>query len=264
MVIAMPEIQYLDEALSLVQKCTTKQIKAVLRAKQDNEYVRLSAPRKEDLIQKNLRDALTSGAVPMTDVFRLIQDSEENGDQHISYWRIPPKLREMLEFEPVAMRLFGEKWKQTVSKFPSLTLKPESYVVSDFRSVAGKPLDWVLKIYGQASINEAVGKLQPGENGSLWQEYKVISLRSVLVVRRNGADLLEIRVQRDGSRRRVEKWYETVWTILQPVILQQQLPTWDLTKVIRNLILDCEGPRRALQLSRCRCVRQRCRCPLQP
>jgi len=70
----------LDEILKLVENlCTAEQIKDLLRKRKGDEHVRISAETKEDLCQRNLRDAIRAKAVDLTEVFDLIRDAEENG-----------------------------------------------------------------------------------------------------------------------------------------------------------------------------------------
>ena len=76
----MAETTELDEALKLVlEMCTVDQIKGVLRARKDDDAVRLTAENKTFLVERNLRDAVVGGAVKLAAVFDLIQNSEENG-----------------------------------------------------------------------------------------------------------------------------------------------------------------------------------------
>jgi hypothetical protein len=63
----------LKDALALVgELCTTDQIKDVLRRRKGEDRVRLTAETKEDLVQRNLREAVEARAVGLDDVFELI------------------------------------------------------------------------------------------------------------------------------------------------------------------------------------------------
>ena len=86
----------LKDALLLVgELSTTDQIKEVLRRRKGEDGVRLTAETKEDLVRRNLREAVEAKAVGLDDVFELIRSGEENGNQHIFYYR--PKVRRIAE-----------------------------------------------------------------------------------------------------------------------------------------------------------------------
>jgi len=124
----------LDEVLSLVEKlCTAEQVKDLLRTRKGDENIRISAEDKEQLIRRNLRTAVESKTIEIKKVFALIADSEENGNQHVYYYRAPQKLAEILTFEHVARQIFGVSWEKAVTGFPSIRLKPDGYKISDFR-----------------------------------------------------------------------------------------------------------------------------------
>ena len=119
----------------------------------------VSAETKRDLVQRNLREAVDAKVIEISEVFDLIRRSEENGNQHIFYFRpLTKKLAAALTFDEVGQRLWGNNWKKTNAEFPSVRLTPEDYRYSDFRLVSSrKPNDWVLKIYGHKTILRATG-----------------------------------------------------------------------------------------------------------
>jgi hypothetical protein len=232
----------LDEALSLVEKlCTGDQVRGLLRTKKGDENVRISAEDKEDLVRKNLRNAVESKAIEIEKVYGLIQDSEENGNQHIFYYRTGQKLADALTFDHVAKQIWGASWNKAVAEFPSIRLKPDSYKISDFRPFsARKPKDWILKIYGQKTIMQPSGKTDTDTDGSVWRQYVPENLRIVLSARWNSPDLLEIRVQRNESRKRIEEWYKQVWSMLSPAMAKDQFKAWELKTTMRNIALEAE------------------------
>jgi hypothetical protein len=230
----------LNEALILIEKCTGEQVTKVLRKYKDTRRVKITADNKEDLIRKNLRCAVQDGIVTKADIFDLIRESEENGSQHIWYFRPKRGLAHLFEANAVAERLFGPTWQIQVAAYPSLYLKPEDYVISDFRTSARKPKDWYIKIYGHATLQKATGNRDPRENGVFWLEYQTVPLRTVILVRWNSPDLLEIRVQRDESRKRVERWLDTAWKFLRPAFLREQFTPWSLEQTLGNLVQESE------------------------
>lgn len=149
---------------------------------------------------------------------------------------------ESLRFETVAQKLWGPDWEKTLASFPLVKLKPNDYKYSDFRRIGErKPKDWILKIYGHSSIVRATGKVEHRANGSIWREFVEEPLRSVLLARWNNPDLLEIRVQRNESRRRVEEWHNTVWNMLKPAVLKEDFSAWILTKAMGKIVTEEES-----------------------
>ncbi len=233
----------LDEALNLVEKfCTADQIRALLRTKKGDENVRITAEDKEDLVHKNLRTAVESNVIDIGKLFDLIQEAEENGNQHVFYYRAPQKLADILTFEHVGRLILGKDWEDKVRKFPSIKLKPEGYAICDFRKFsARKPKDWMLKIYGQKTLLVASGKTKTDADGSIWKQLVPESLRIVISARWNSPDLLEIRVQRSDARKRVDEWHEVVWSTIKEAMNKGQFTPWDLTPAMRNIALDAEN-----------------------
>lgn len=239
----MATYKELDEALSLVENlCSTEQIANLLRRHKGTKNVRISAETKEDLVARNLRTAIEANALDIQEVFDLIRSSEENGNQHIFYWRpTNAKLANTLTLGHVAGQLWGSNWQKVVGTFPSIRLKPDDYKYSDFRAVSTrKPKDWMLKVYGHKTIVRATGKTKPEAPGVFWREFIEESLRIVLSARWNHPDLLEIRVQRNESRKRIEEWHKQVWTMLSPALVRTQFAEWPLSVPMRRITLDAE------------------------
>jgi hypothetical protein len=178
--------------------------------------------------------------VPLEDVWNLIRAAEENGGQHIYYYKLKANLQKFLHPDSVAERLFGGAWKKKLDSFPDISLKPEGYVVSDFRALKAKPLDWVYKIYGHTILIKPTGNTKPKENGRFWREYQDVPLRSVLVVRWNYPDLLEVRIQSDDSRKRTDDWQVVVWKHLQGALSKEQITPWSLSKALNKMVIDCK------------------------
>jgi hypothetical protein len=71
-----------DDTLALVyDHATTEQIQALLRTQKGHENVKITAENKDQVVYRNLRDAVDSRAIDIEKVFDLIRDSEENGSQ---------------------------------------------------------------------------------------------------------------------------------------------------------------------------------------
>ena len=234
----MSNYKELDETLSLVKNLATiEQIQALLRTRKGEENVRITANTIGELVDSNLRTAVEKRAIEIEKVFDLIRDAEENGNQHIFYYRVKSRdIADALSFEKLAPRMWGTGWKTKLADdFPTIKLKPNDYKISDFRQLPKKPRDWVLKIYGQATIERYTGDVKH-QGQFFWRKYVQEELRSVLIARWNSPDLLEIRVDRNDSRRRVERWHNIVWDKLNPHVVRSQFEPWELSIGMKNLI----------------------------
>lgn len=239
----MSNYKELDEALALVETlATTEQVQALLRTRKGDKNVRIGAENKNAVVFRNLREAVEKRAIDIEGVFNLIRDSEENGNQHIFYYKAKSKaIAEALSFDSLVPRLIGPKWKTILENdFPAIRLKPNDFKISDFRRHPSKPKDWIFKIYGQVTVEKSTGE-QQAEGDSLWRKFEFQSLRIVLMARWNSPDLLEIRVDRNDSRRRVEGWHNTVWDKLNPHVVRRQFEPWELSIGMKNLITKQAG-----------------------
>ncbi len=228
----------IEDILNLVfERCTTEQIQELLRTRKENNNVRISAENKTALIYKNLREAIDSRAIAIEKVFDLIRASEENGNQHVFYYKpTSPEIHELLRFETVANNLWGETWGQVVKEFPKMKLVPNDFQFSDFRSLTTKNQDWILKIYGHTEIEKFTGDIMYDANGIGWKKFVKKSLRIVLLVKWNSLGVLEIRVQRDESDKRIRTWHDLIWKLLKPAVQLEQFENWKFSDIINELI----------------------------
>lgn len=234
----MGDYKELDEALSLVETlATTEQIQNLLRTHKGHKNVRITAENKNEIVGRNLREAIDARAIDINEVFDLIRSSEENGNQHIFYYKVKSRaIADALAFDQLAPRMWGAKWqKRLEDEFPAIRLKPNDYKYSDFRQLPKKPKDWVLKIYGEATIERYTGDLKREEQ-FFWRKYENEQLRIVLLARWNSPDLLEIRVDRNDSRKRIEGWHNKVWEMLKPHVVRSQFESWELSDAMKSLI----------------------------
>lgn len=241
----MADYKELEEALALVkQLCTIEQIQSLLRTYKSSKDVRVSAENKDLLVDRNVREALESNVVKIGEVFDLIRSSEENGNQHIFYYKPKSKrIADDLTFDNVAERLWHGERKRILSEFPAIRLKPNDYRYSDFRVKPKRrdeknPKDWVLKVYGHALITRSTGEVEKRGEYSFWREYVEEPLRIVLLARWNYPDLLELRIQRNESRKRVDSWHNKLWEMLNPALIRSQFNEWSLEKAMGKLIRE--------------------------
>jgi hypothetical protein len=137
-----------DEVFTLVANmCTAEQIQAVLRLQKGAEGVRITAENKEELVRRNLRDAVEAKAITESQVFDLIRGAEENGRQHIFYFRCSKSYGSKLSLDLVSENLWGKNWVTKMS-FPRHELRHNDFVWADARAwnPEKKPRDWVLKV----------------------------------------------------------------------------------------------------------------------
>ncbi|MGA2001288.1 MAG: hypothetical protein ABSG52_14960 [Terriglobales bacterium] len=227
-----------DELFRLVELfATSEQVKQLLRLAKDHEAVRITAENKSDLIQRNLRSAVASKAITLDQVYGLVREAEENGGQHIFYFKPRNKtVAESMAFESVAKQLWGTDWQKKMS-FPNVKTAKNHFVYGDFRlwNPTKKPLDWMLKLYGHMQFERFTGE-EKQEDGGLWRLFVPEDLRIVLIARWNSPDLLELRVQRDQSRKRINSWLAEIWKMLGPALDKGNIDAWDLSKARRRMI----------------------------
>jgi hypothetical protein len=238
----MANYKEVDETLALVKDfATIEQIQNLLRTRKGE--VRITGENKDQIVDRNLREAIDNRTIDIDQVFDLIRDAEENGNQHILYYQAKTRaIGEALAFDNLAPRFFGANWADKLeSDFPQIKLKPNDFKISDFRRLPKKPKDWILKIYGQTIIEKLTTEQEPEGTTALWRKFNYEELRIVLMARWNSPDLLEVRVQRDSSRRRVEGWHNTVWETLKPHVVRSQFEPWTLSKGMKNLVAKHTG-----------------------
>ena len=184
----MADYKELDEALGLVEAlCTADQVRSLLRRRKGDEGVRITSENKQDLVRRNLRDAIGAKAIRLGEVFDLIRASEENGDQHVFYYKPrSKKLADILSLEHVAKQLWVARSETVLAEFPAIRVRPNTYVHSDLHSFSKKPKDWLLKIYGNSVVTRFTGKVEQRGPNVFWREYVEEPLRIVIVVRWNG------------------------------------------------------------------------------
>ena len=232
-----------DEKLLLLvdQLCTADQVKELLRIGKETKPkdIRVTAETKTDLIQRNLRSAIQSGGVTASMVYDAIRSSEECGNQHIFYFKPKQRTeRDSFDLESVGQALWGKGWRD-VKGFPKADTPRDGFDYADFRSPDLKPNHWILKIYGQLTYQRYTGRDEE-RNDRVYKEFVKENLRVVLVARWNPPSLLELRVQRDESRRRISSWLATLWQMLGPALRRDDFDPWDLTKARKRLIEEEE------------------------
>lgn len=220
----------------LEEECPADQIKTLLReAKRlDRDGVRVSAVSKA-LLLENLKKTVGRG-VPASKVFSLVQECEENGSQHIFYFR--PRNAQVAkthrEPELVAETLFGRNDVSSLN-FPVFTLEPGEYGWSDFRELGNHR--WLAKQYGREEIRIREGEPERLGNRIL-VGYELKPRRTVLVALRHADGLVELRVPRIETAELVASMRDRLMDSLKSVIDWSDHLPWDLGPVRDRLTTE--------------------------
>jgi hypothetical protein len=234
-----------DVYAAINEAATNDQIKDLLRRhKEGYREVRVSG-NKDELIQ-HLKDAVSGGFIPSVEIARLVQESEENGDQHVFYY-LPKDGAVRLrcgDGSTVAKRLWGAGWEKLMS-FPVFTRPDSACEWADFRvGLAKKPHDWLGKLYGHERHLRLIGE-KPTDTGGFIRHFEPEDEATVYVVRWSGPDLLEVRLPRCDSKGTLLFRMNEVWSRLQPALDRDEFVPWNL-KPARHRMLKERKERGAL------------------
>lgn len=217
------------------QYCTADQIQDLLRERKKlNSEVRIGSTKSESI--ENLRQAVDNNAINVGSAYNLLRDSEENGRQHVFYYKPRTKRASAMarKGDTIAEALYGPDWRHK-SEFPRYDLVPDKYVWTNFRgkndeAVPGKPHDWIAKIYGLELRWVHVDDEISTEQGRQMKRkvYVQVSERVVCLARWSNPDLLEIRVARSPSRQLIGDRLKTAWKMLEPALDREDFEEWDL------------------------------------
>jgi hypothetical protein len=224
----------LDRLLDLIEEnCTIEQVKGILRPASGNKDVKVSAPTHRELVQINLRAAVNSHSLDIGRVYDLLRESEENGPQHIFYFRCKNKdIQALLTLDYMRKSIFGSK----VPPEPHLDHKPNGFVISEIRPWSSrKPADWALKIYGHEARELPTGEVDRSNPARIARFYRMEEFRFVLLARWNGPDALELRIPETDSRQRLESWRSYLYNTVRVAIPFDRVLPWTLSPVSRRL-----------------------------
>ncbi|MGB9233145.1 MAG: hypothetical protein WCC04_01945 [Terriglobales bacterium] len=234
----MPRTELTQDLAKLVYDwCAAEQIAQLLRdAKDTSDEVRVSAPKKETLIEKNLRDAIESGAIPLDKVYDLIREAEENGNQHIFYYR---RSGQPGSLNNVATRLWGAQWEKKMD-LPRADLVENDLIFADLHpwNADLKPHDWVLKIYGHEFTKRYTDVIEKIEGHRFKHEFFEEPRRLVIVVRWNNPGILEVRIPQTASKKRVNQLLQQTWLMIAPACPPTEFEAWKLTKARGRMIAE--------------------------
>jgi hypothetical protein len=221
---------------------TQKQIHAILSTFKEKhpDQIRLSGT-KPELIE-NLKSNVISGIIPYWTPFKLLQDGEENGDQHIYFYRpLTKKTQELCQdFKQLGIDLFGADWERKML-FPKLTKKTDSYEVVDFRETEDG--GWVLKVYGFQTYDQKI-KVEQYPDQTYAVFWKKVEYRTVLVAHwsmERGKGLLEMRISRDSRPGRLALHLSMLWSKFKTVVRREDFQEWDFRDVCERLLREGEN-----------------------
>jgi hypothetical protein len=231
--------QFPESLAKLVYEwCTVEQLAALLRmAKYTREEVRVSATTKELLIEKNLREAVETEAVSLESVYDLIREAEENGSQHIFYYKRAPG-HAPLSLDALGSKLWGADWKEKMG-FPRTEPVKEEFIFADLHpwNAHLKPHDWVLKIYGHEFTERPTGVVEEVSENRFKREFIREERKLVVVVRWNNTPgILELRIPQTESKKRTKAWLEATWLMIADACRPHEYEKWTLKKQRKRII----------------------------
>jgi hypothetical protein len=248
--VARPQLK--EDLGKLVSEwCAVEQIAQLLRdAKDTSEEVRVSAPKKEILIEENLRKAVEAGAISLDKVYNLIRESEENGNQHVFYYR---RSGQPGTLDDVAIRLWGAQWQKKMD-LPRADLVENDFIFADLHpwNATLKPHDWVLKIYGHEYVDRYTDVIKPIGENRFTHEFVREARRIVIVVRWNNPGILEVRIPQTESKKRVKQWLQKAWLMIAPACPPTEYAPWKLTKARGRMIAEQKSNEKVYRLNHTR------------
>ncbi|MCH7726154.1 MAG: hypothetical protein IH991_06705 [Planctomycetes bacterium] len=238
------------------RQCNQQQVVAVLRkyrkdSKEAEEEVRLGGLKEDNIA--NLRRCVSLRIIPFWEVVTLIRDSEENGHQHVFYYRPKGAIRQLCRnADEIIELLWGDEFAE--QQFPQFERIPETYVWADFRKeIPGKPRDWIAKVYGHEIHRDFQDEQEEfeGDFVKVIRQYKQEIIRTVCLVRWNDPDILEVRIDMREVKNStvIPQRLEQVWRLMSPALSHADLPPWNLGEVALNLIGNRKQKKRDYRLS---------------
>lgn len=206
-------------------KCKKEIIHDLLKQYRD---AKILGPTKPEMID-TLRVASEEAVIPIQAIQQMVQECEENGDQHILLYKPKSNFRAQLSATLVGKALFP---KGFAKRFPSYETIPNEFTWSDFR-VAGE--EWTAKFYGH-QIRRKRNREDETETEFVVYFDKIEDRIVCSATWRAG--ILQLRIGRDGLESNAEllRRIDQVWSILADGIDRSWFVQWNLEASIRNMI----------------------------
>jgi len=228
----------LNEILALVPKqINQQQVQDVLRAAQkDHPDVRISAPTYHEVVETNLRRAVTSGAIPKEEVVALVQKAEESDKQHLFLFEVPSGDKRLDDVNKIGRNLFGGEWPDRTG-FPKFVSSAPSFSWADFRELKtakGKFNGWILKAYDTGVKNEVQNLEMPGGRKIRIEDPR--PQRLVFVAQwRPSRGLLQIHVPFGFGKIGTLAHLQTFTSALKQAMPIDEFPAWNMEPVRRRI-----------------------------
>lgn len=233
--------------------CTVAQVQDLLREYKEalpkSEKKRILISGNEGAVIDQLRRAVKEKLIPPQKVFDLLQRSEENGNQHIFYFKARNKTVSdaIRKGEDVAVGIFGEEWADT-NGFPKVDLVPELTTWADFRTdlKIGKPRDWLGKLY-RMERHERFVKVDKTKGDFIHKIFKIELERNIIIIRWNDPDVLEIRLDRseNKSSKAMLARISEVWKLCEGPLKESDFVPWNVSRIATKLLANCaEHPKK--------------------
>ncbi len=233
---------FVDEA------CTNRQIQELLRKKKaDGAKVRIGQSAEE--ISSNLREAYDRGVVTLSDLTELLAVGEENGRQHIFFYRV--KQQSLSKYgDPAKLHSrLHSKLSLRDGQLPHFVLKPRERTLSDIRlqELNADVTNIIVKWYSGREYEEEIDRKTETRDGEriIIRESKVVEVRLVSLARFHPRGLLEIRVPTGTreSRKTCLAELNSIWQFINEVFDKRDFIELDLCEAMHKLYADASKPR---------------------
>lgn len=236
----------LDQLLTLVKEnCSKEHVQHLLRKTKKESpgkgVVRIEGSA-ERVVDQNLRDAIQTGALSWDDVYKLIEECEESGKQHIFYFR--PKIDAEVDIcrdaDAFAEKLFGVNWRED-RDFPRRHFAQSYIDWADYRVISatedGGP-GWIAKLYSGVLKQIYIRTERHGEGpeGRVHKVFIEKLAREVHLARWHPHGILELRVPLDATVKEVLNSVRGLWEAIAPAVSADLFEPIDLLPACRKII----------------------------
>lgn len=234
--------RFIDEA------CTNRQIQDFLRRKKI-DGVKVKIGQNAGQIIANLKEAHNSGHVTEKELITLLAMGEENGRQHIFFYRLKKHLASKFSDLDQVYSHLKQTLKVANQPLPHFVLKPRERTVSDirFQELNGEIRNLIVKWYSGREYEEEISRKTEQRNGDriVIRESKIEEVRLVSLMRYHPRGLLEVRVPTGAreSRKTCLAELDSIWHSLSPVITKDDFVELDLCEAMKQLNIAASKPK---------------------
>ena len=234
-----------DLYAQLEDQCSGPQLEALIRNIQSRSEparreINLSGPKSDKV--RNVRRAVDHRFVEINDVRNVLFDGEEHGQQHVFMFkpRDDAAAAELSDFEAIKLRLMESHGVQA-TELPRYEYAEETLNLVDLRVVDETNGCWIAKWYGHETQDKTDDRQEERMPDGRLRETRIVSrreIKTVMLVRWRPPDLLEIRIDRRGSRgaKDIKLRLGAVWDALKPAVSPASMVSWSMFAVAEKLI----------------------------